>query len=115
MNIRNKIGDVPSLDPGVVASSQSKVMISGEEHAFDDSSAPTLFVDVVTEAGAANGIVCIGLGHLIFPPQGKAHVAGDMHLRLSVSMAASLVETLSDALRKASEQQSTIGARRRSN
>ena len=89
MNIRNKFGDVASLSPRLASASQSKVLIAGEAHAFDDSKAPTLFVDVVTEAGAANGMVCIGLGHLIFPPEGKAEVEGDVHLRLSVPMAAS--------------------------
>jgi hypothetical protein len=115
VNIRNKFGDFGSLNAAITPASQRKVEIAGEEHPFDDSKAPTLFVDVVTEAGAANGIVCIGLGHLIFPPQGKAHVEGDVHIRLSVPMAATLVETLSDALRRAADQQSKMDNIHRAN
>ena len=113
MNIRNKFREV-NLIPGL-APAHRKVSIAGVAHDFDDSRASTLFVDVVTEAAAANGMICVGLGHLIFAPEGKAEVEGDVHLRLSVPMAASLVETISDALRKACEQQATIGGRRNSN
>jgi hypothetical protein len=113
LNIRNKFGDV---DPNRrLGSAQRTLSIAGEAHTLDDGKAATLFVDVVTEAGAANGMVFIGLGHLIFPPEGKAEVQGDVHLRLSVPMAASLIETLSDALRKASDQQSKLGSTRKTN
>jgi len=114
MNTRHKFGDIPSLR-GISSVSRGKVQIAGEAHDLDDSRARTFFVDVVTEAAAANGIVCIGLGHLIFPPEGKAEVEGDVHLRLSVPMAASLVETLSDALRRASEQQTKVNTTLRAN
>ena len=115
MNIRHKIDGISALDPGVASASRRKMQVAGQEHAFDDSKALILFVDIVTEAAAANGIVCLGLGHLVFPPEGKPHVEGDVHLRLSMPMAASLVETLSNALRKASEQQSKMGSTRKSN
>ena len=114
MNTRHKFGDIPSVR-GISSVSRGKVQIAGEEHAFNDDKAPSLFVDVVTEAGVANGIICIGLGHLIFPPQGAPLVEGDVHLRLSVPMAASLVETLSNALRGASDQQSKVNTTLRAN
>lgn len=109
MNFRSKVGDADLSASG--PSTQRTVLIAGEPHAFNDSKAPTIFADVVTEVGAANGMVCIGLGHLVFPPEGRAEVEGDVHLRLSVPMAAGLIETLSDALRRASEQRSKTGKR----
>jgi hypothetical protein len=114
VNIRSKFGNVSNLD-SIASAPQRSVQIAGVEHALDDSQAPTVFVDVVTEAGAVNGIVCIGLGHLICPPRGKAYVEGDVHLRLSVQMAISLVETLSDAIRRAADQQQKMDTIQRTN
>ena len=108
MNIRDKMGGTSNPDPSVRLVSQSTMHIGGEKHAFDDSKARTIFVDLVTEGGAANGIVCIGLGHLISPVSGNSHAEGDVHLRMSVSMAASVVEALSGAMRTASAQQSQM-------
>jgi hypothetical protein len=109
------MGGTSNSDPSVRLVSQSTMQIGGEKHAFDDSKARTIFVDLVTEGGAANGIVCIGLGHLISPVSGNPHAEGDVHLRMSVPMAASVIEALSGAMRKASEQQTLILKARKSN
>jgi len=105
VNIRHKVvAGEASGNPAALQAPQGTIRIGGQQCAFDDGKARTVFVDVLTEAGAANGIVCLGLGHLMSPMEGRPHVEGDIHLRMSLQMAASLVEALSGAMNRAVAQ-----------
>jgi hypothetical protein len=93
--------------PDVATAQTGTIRIGGQYRSFDDSKAPTIFVDVLTESGTSNGIVYLGVGHLISPLDGTLYAAGDVHLRMSVHMATGVVEALSEAIRRATEQHPT--------
>src|SRR5262245_3397751 len=64
------------------------IRLDGKDVPFDDSKAKTFHVDVFIEEGVIDGIVHVGLGHLIAGYSGDSfEVKGDLHLRMSIGMA----------------------------
>ena len=80
------------------------IRLDNKDVPFDDSKAETFHVDVFTEEGVIDGIVRVGLGHLIAGYSGDSfEVKGDLHLRMSVGMAERTIFVLTrlvEAVRK---------------
>src|SRR5262249_45420201 len=64
------------------------IRLDNRDVPFDDSKAETFHVDVFTEESVIDGIVRVGLGHLIAGySEDSFEVKGDLHLRMTVGMA----------------------------
>lgn len=79
---------------------QATIKIGGEDMPLDAADADTVFVDVFTERAVTEGIIRLGLGHIIAAGDKATWIKSDVHLRMSPSMAARTIEVLKALIEK---------------
>lgn len=81
------------------------MVVAGQKAPYDDSKAQTFIVDLCTESSAANGLVLLGLGHLVAPMGMEIRADGDVYLRMTPLMAQTVIDNLLATIPKALAQQ----------
>jgi hypothetical protein len=80
------------------------IKVGGHNLPFDGSKAGTAFVDVFTEQSVIEGIVHLGLGHIVSGDSQDHEVRGDVYLRMTPAMAARVVDVLNNMITTAAGQ-----------
>lgn len=80
------------------------IKVGGHDLPFDGSKADTVFVDVFTEQAVVEGMVHLGLGHLVSGDGQDHEVRGDVYLRMTPVMAARVVDVLNNMIARTMNQ-----------